>query len=389
MLKKVFLNAGAQIAGKIFTASISLAITLIIFRTLGKSGYGDYVKIIVFVGYFYTLADFGLNTIYIKIAKDDEVKNLKTLFGLRLLIGVCLAAIAILIGFLLPYNQTLSTGFSPLVKTGILIAAITIITQALFTTANAHFQKNLRYDLSTLAAVLSYLFVIGTALFVAATTKSLLGYVFAYALGGIALVAVGFAIISKRLKNIPWPTFKKDEHIAFLKPAWPIGIALLFNLIYFRIDVLILSNFRPSAEVGIYGLAYQFFETSLTVPIFFANAIYPTLSKLYNEDILSFKKQTTTWLKILIGISALQTLGLNVISYLLPTFFGQDSQGAAPALQILALGIPFFFISVLLWHLLIIYNKQKFLTLIYATGAIFNIGANLYFIPKNGTGGGR
>lgn len=384
MLKKVFLNTGAQIAGKVFTASISTAITFIIFKTLGKSGYGDYIKITVFVGYFYTLADFGLNTIYIKIAKDDEVNKLKTLIGLRLLIGISLAAVAILIGFLLPYNQELKTGFSPLVKMGIVIASATIISQAAFTTANAYFQKKLRYDLSTLAASFSYLFVIATALVVAATTKSLLGYVFAYTLGGIALVVASYAIISKRLKNIPWPTFKKDEYATFLKPAWPIGVALLFNLIYFRIDVLILSNFRSSAEVGLYGLAYQFFETSLTVPIFFANAIYPTLSNLFSQNTQNFQKQVSVWLKILTGISLLQAFALIAISQFLPLIFGNESLGAAPALQILALGIPFFFISALFWHLLIIYDKQKFLTVIYATGAIFNLIANLIFIPKNG-----
>ena len=384
MLKKVFLNTGAQITGKVFTASVSTAITLIIFKTLGKSGYGDFVKITVFVGYFYTLADFGLNTIYVKITKDDEINNLKTLLGLRLLIGIFLAAVAVLIGLLLPYNQAQSTGFSPLVKMGIIIASATIVTQAAFTTANAYFQKKLRYELSTIAAIVSYLFIVAAALIVASTTQDLLGYVFAYTLGGIALVIAAYTIISKRLKNIPWPTFKKEEYAAFLKPAWPIGIALLFNLIYFRIDVLILSNFRSSSEVGLYGLAYQFFETSLTVPIFFANAIYPTLSQIYKENAQKFEKQVAVWLKILTGVSLLQTFALIIISLFLPIIFGKESQGASPALQILALGIPLFFVSVLLWHLLIIYNRQKFLTIIYAVGAIFNLIANIIFIPKNG-----
>ena len=64
--------------------------------------------------------------------------------------------------------------------------------------------------------------------------------------------------------------------------------------------------------------------------------------------------------------------------------FGKSFTGSVPALQILSLGFPFFFISALLWHLLIIFDKQKYLTIIYASGAIFNVIANLILIPKHG-----
>ncbi|HSX18711.1 MAG TPA: oligosaccharide flippase family protein, partial [Candidatus Saccharimonadales bacterium] len=233
MFKKVIFNTGAQIIGKGITASITLLVTLIIGKTLGASGYGDYVKITVFVGYFYTLADFGLNAIYVKLTGENDTKNLKTLIGLRAIIGITLALLAILVGNLLPYNSALSTGFSPLVKTGILIAVLTIVTQALFTTTNAFYQKNLRYDLSTISAATSYIFVLATAIFVALTTKSLLGYIAAYTVGGIVLVITSLGIIAKRTKTIPTPSFKLEEFKKFLKPAWPVGVALIFNLIYF------------------------------------------------------------------------------------------------------------------------------------------------------------
>lgn len=386
MFKKVIYNTGAQIFGKGITATITLLITLVIGRTLGPTGYGDFTKIFVFVGYFYTLADFGLNQIYIKLARENETSHLKVLFGLRLLIGISLAIVATTAAQILPYDQSASTGFSPLVKLGIALASITIITQALFTSANAFFQKILRYDLSVIAAITSYLFVLATAVVVTLTTQSLLGYTLAYVLGGLVLVLMSYTIIAKRTKNFFLPKFDKEEFLKLAKPAWPVGLALLFNLIYFRIDVLILSNFRSSTEVGLYGLSYQFFEASLAIPIFFANAIYPLLSKLYVTDKSSFKTQVASWVKILLGASLLLTLALIVVSNFIPSpiFWGKDFQGSVASLQILALGLPFFFISALFWHLLIIYDRQKFLTVIYAAGAVFNVVANLIFIPSYG-----
>src|SRR3972149_2303870 len=113
MFKKVLFNTGAQIIGKGITASITLLVTLIIGRTLGPAGYGDFTKIFVFVGFFYTLADFGLNQIYIKLAKENETGDLKVLFGLRILIGVFLAFLATGLAYLLPYDPQAQTGFSP------------------------------------------------------------------------------------------------------------------------------------------------------------------------------------------------------------------------------------------------------------------------------------
>lgn len=384
MFKKVIYNTGAQIIGKAVTASITLLITIIIGRSLGPAGYGDFTKIFVFVGYFYTLADFGLNAIYIKIAKEDEVTHLKPLLGLRLIIGITLAPIAAIIGFLLPYNPVLSTGFSPLVKVGIAIASITIITQALYTTANAFYQKILRYDLSTISAIIGYVFVLITAVLVSLTAKSLIGYTIAYPIGGLILVTVAFLLISRRTKTIPLPTFNKKEFINLIKPAWPLGLALLFNLIYFRIDVLILANSRPSSEVGLYGLAYQFFEAALAIPIFFSNAIYPVLSAQYQKNRDEFKKAAKNWFFILLMTSIIASTAIFSISFFIPIIFKPSFTGSVLSLQILTLGLPFFFISALLWHLVIIFDKQKYLTIIYAFGALFNLIANLIFIPQGG-----
>lgn len=381
---RVFYNTGAQIVGKAISASITLLVTLVIGRTLGPAGYGEFTKIFVFVGYFYTLADFGLNQIYIKLAGENETKHLKVLFGLRLLIGISLAIIATTTAQFLPYDSATETGFSPLVKIGIALASLTIITQALFTSSNAYFQKILRYDLSAIAAVTSYLFVLATAIIVTLGTQSLLGYTLAYVLGGLVLVLMSYILIAKRTKDFFLPKFKTREFLIFLKPAWPVGIALLFNLIYFRIDVFILASARSSTEVGLYGLSYQFFEAALAVPIFFANSIYPLLAKAFAKSAQAFAKQVSSWIKILIATSVPLTLALIVISYLIPVVFGPSFEGSVRSLQILSLGLPFFFISALLWHLLIIYDRQKFLTIIYAAGAAFNIIANLIFIPIYG-----
>ena len=384
MFKTVLFNTGAQIAGKIITASTTLLVTFIIARALGEAGYGEFTKIFVFIGYFYILTDFGLNTIFVKLAKDNPVPELKHLFGIRLALALILIVIAIVISRLLPFNPQTGTGFSPLVKLGIITASITILTHAAFTSANAYFQKILRYDLSTVAAVAGSLLILVFVILSTVFNIGLIGYVASYVLGGITFVLTALYLITKRTQQLIIPKFSKENIKTLFIKAWPVGLALIVNLIYFRIDVFILASTRSSIEVGNYGLAYQFFEATLAIPIFFANALYPLLNNLYRQNLDEFKKQVNSWLRLLVLFSILPALGLFTISYLIPVFFQGRFTGSVLALQILSTGLPLFFVSALLWHLFIIYDKQKSLIYIYTTGAIFNLIANLIFIPIYG-----
>lgn len=168
-----------------------------------------------------------------------------------------------------------------------------------------------------------------------------------------------------------------------MRQSWPVGLSLLFNLIYFRIDVFILSNFRPSFEVGLYGLAYQIFEASLALPIFFANSIYPFLVEASKKSLSSLNLTIRYWLVILFLISILLIFFLISVSYLIELVDPRFAP-SRPALIILSLGVPFFFLSAVLWNGLIAAGKQKTLLIIYASGAVFNIVVNYLSIPAYG-----
>ena len=387
MLKKVLTNTFFQILGKGVTAGTTLLVTIAIGRSLGPAGFGDFTKIFVFIGYFYILFDLGLNNIFVKVAISKEASQerlFKLLLGLRLVLSFTLVAVAIGIAFALPYNQTSSTGFSPAVKMGIVLGSLTIVTQAILTSANALFQKNLKYSLTAIATIGTSATILAVSAATFWLNGNLLGFVFAYVLGGIVFAASSLFAVSKFFKIPPKPVFEIASFKKLIFTSWPIGLALVVNLVYFRADVLILTYSRPSAEVGFYGLSYQFFEVFLTVPIFTANALYPLLSALFLKDKKAYLKQVKLYFLLFLILSFALVASLFAVSYFIPILYGQDFINAQNSLKILSLGMPFFFASALLWHLLIISNKQKVLPLIYGAGALFNIAANLIFIPMYG-----
>ncbi len=383
MFKTIAANTLAQIASKVITASSTLIVTLIIAKSLGPQGYGDFIKIFVFVGYFYTFVDFGLNTIFVKQSPKNGQKTFRLLLGLRTTIALASIFSAILISQIMPFNPSTSIGMSPLVKTGIAIASLTILTQVFFQSANGFFQKKLKYHFATIASILSSLVILAVVAFSAAAGAGFFSYVSAYVFGSIVFAVCALAIIKKKFNQNPLPLYSLTQFKSLFSKALPIGLALIFNLVYFRIDVLILSFYRPSAEVGIYGFAYQFFETSLALPIFFANSLYPALLNLKIQNPLTYAKQTKIWFWLMLVVSLLITAALILIAFLIPIFDPGFSL-SKNALIILAVGMPFFFVSALLWHLLIIENKQRYLWPVYLFGAFLNLTLNLIFIPDYG-----
>jgi O-antigen/teichoic acid export membrane protein len=154
---------------------------------------------------------------------------------------------------------------------------------------------------------------------------------------------------------------------------------LVFNLLYSKIDVVLLSFYKPSSDVGVYGVSYRFFEVALALPAFLANSTYPVLLK-YMDDKKSYKTIFTKYLKLYIVLSLVVTafvfLGAPFITILKGGFF----LSVFP-LQILSLSLPFFFLTSLLqWHFLI-KNKLRFLVPLYGSALILNIVLNLLLLP--------
>ncbi len=381
---KVIYNTMIQTAGRLFTGVITYLITLLLVRQYGPIGFGEFIKILTFVSYFYIMADFGLNAVVVK-QLEEKVDNkylLGNLLGLRMAISLVLIFVAVSLLAFLP--QGVNQGFTPVVRIGIIIGSLTILTQSIITTTNAYFQKTLRYDKSVLAAALGYLLSFLLAYIFASSQAPIFLLALAYVSGGVLTVAVSFWLLPEKI--IPQFDFFYWRSI-FVK-SLPLGLTLILNLVYFKADSFILTLLRSTEEVGVYGLAYKFFETALVFPTFFMNSMYPVFLaklKIRREDFLVIFKKSGV---VLVFSSLLITAALYVFAPLLINFTSGpkslDFIGATGALRVLSLSLPFFFISSFLMWFLITHDKQKILVPIYTLSMFLNVVLNLVLIPVYG-----
>ncbi len=379
-------NTISQLIGRLISTAAMTAMSVLIARRFGSDGYGDFVKITTYIGFFYLFADFGLNALYVQGSVEQSTSLYKPswqqLFGLRLVMSLVLIGAALGILSLLPHSSL--QGYTPLVRWGIILLSPAIIFQATITTTNGLFQKMLRYDLSAAAqnAGSIIMLVISLVLIMIAPLSGAMVGVMSLFAGSLvtALVALYFVRFLHEAIN---PKFQPNTMIADVRASLPLGLTLLFNLIYFHSDSVVLTLTRSTQEVGIYGLAYKVFELPLVLPIFFINAVYPILVRMSQKDARSSEQIFWKSLWILLLAAVIIASGLWMLAPLL-RFIRPDFAASILPLKILLLGLPVFFVSALLMWILIAQKMRWQLLIIHSCAMILNVLLNIWYIPRFG-----
>jgi len=369
MKKIIAVNTLSQLMGRGISALAMFIVTLIVARQFGAAGYGDFVKVTTYAAFFYLIADFGINAIFLQ---HDERKNWPALVTLRFIGSAGLIILSLIILALLP--RAANAGYTPMVRLGILLFSPTILLQGVITTANALFQKHLRYDLATWAIFFGSL----TTIVLLLTTTNLLTVIGAVAIGTLVTAASSFLFASRLVGHVRFAS-TIGQMKRLLVPAIPLGVTLLFNLVYFRADSVVITLTRPTAEVGVYGLAYKVFELVLVFPTFFMNAVYPLMLKRHE----TFKKIFVSSFIFLL-VTSLVVLGALWFMAPLLTRIKSDFAASVPALRVLSLSLPLFFVTSATMWALIALKKQSALAVIYGVSMIVNVAGNILLVPAYG-----
>jgi O-antigen/teichoic acid export membrane protein len=379
---KVLTNTTFQFIGRVIGAGVSFLITILIARQFGASGYGDFVKITTFVAFFYLLADFGFNAMFLR--RGD---SWGTLVALRFIVGVllvfgCLAALVF-------FPQGTGQGYTALVRLGIILLAPSILFQAFITTANALFQKHLRYDLATIALIIGSvvsLFFVFVATQIFRPESGILFSILALLIGSL-IAAVAAMVFAQKNTSEKFIDTRLSPITSLFTASIPLGLTLLFNLVYFHADSVILTLTRSTSEVGMYGLAYKVFEFPLVIPIFFMNAVYPVMLQATSNK----QQGTGKRLRFILCNSAIFLFLVSCLLSLvfwfaapLLTIIRSDFAQSIPPLRVLVLGLPIFYLSALVMWTLITLKKQMQLAVIYAAAMMLNIALNIFYVPSYG-----
>lgn len=389
LTKKVFLNTGAQIVSRGLMSLLGIVTFALLTRYLGVAGFGDYTTVLAFSGLALTIADFGFSTIILRdLSLQSEAKKRRYFRVSNATRSVFALVVSLVTLAILPFLD-----YSLSVKLGIALVTTSIVVQVQAFAIRNYLQA--KYEV--------YKFVISELI----ARAVLLGAMFYVLVNGYGLVAIFgatvFTTLLQFLLSLLWIKKSGDygfhydasENRKIIEDSFWMGIVLILSFTYVKVDTVILSFLRDSFDVGIYGAPYRIIEVISTFPGMLMANLAPAVSLLAKNNLPKLASVTP---KILTAMSAISIplfvggslLAPQIITLAAGSEFTNASTisiagraiAAPEVLQILLLVSILSFWVVALNSVVVALGKQKRLLASYASAAVFNIAANLIFVPQ-------
>ena len=201
------------------------------------------------------------------------------------------------------------------------------------------------------------------------------------------ILSVGFT----RFRFTPLRFQPNRELVTVLmQQSLPFAIGNLLNLLYFRIDTIILpilSSEGVKANTW-YGLAYTIANAFTILPgAFMMGAMFPVLSRAWEREKERFPSAYTfsmRWM-VLCGLPfavGLSTLSPEITAVLFSTYTPDQIDKVATALQWLSWSGGLIFVTTVVLAVLRATDKRRAFSVLMGTTAFLNICLNLYLIPR-------
>ncbi|HYE60313.1 MAG TPA: oligosaccharide flippase family protein, partial [Candidatus Kapabacteria bacterium] len=250
LTRKVAHNTVIQIGGKILSTALGLLAIGMMTRYLGQEQFGWYVTAISYLQFIGILIDFGLIPVTAQMMSApayDKTHLFRNLLGYRFATAILFLGIAPLIALFFPYpiQVKIAIAFSTLSFLGIAMNQVLI----------GFYQTKLKMHIPVIGEVAGRIaFLVALFFFIRGNAG------FLYIMGAVALGSLIYTLVlwvaAHRETSVSF-AFDRDVWIAITKKMWPIAISIIFNVVYLKGDIVILSLVRSQSEVGIYGAAYR------------------------------------------------------------------------------------------------------------------------------------
>ncbi len=161
------------------------------------------------------------------------------------------------------------------------------------------------------------------------------------------------------------------------------GISAIIVFAYFKLDTILLSILKTSADVGIYNAAYKVVENIAFFPAMFVGLVMPIMSRYIFHEREKFEKVADKTFKVFFILAVPLVIGIFFLAKdIIRLIGGAGFEESVRVLRILSLATAFLFFGNFFTNVIIAGSRQKKLIIILFFCAIFNIGLNLLLIPR-------
>lgn len=376
-VKRTFKNMSWLFVSQVIASICGFIWTIIIARYLGVEEYGILGFAISLTGILVIMMDLGIGTHIIRnIATDynSAPKYLGNAIPLKSIFAIGMFVVIVAILIVMKSNEL------TIIVT--LLFAIEMIAKSFLTLLNSAFQAFEEGKYQGISNTLLNLLLLIFILISIYTDLGIIGIAISYIIANF--IALAYTYLAFR-NHITKPKFELDWSFCkkIIIASLPFAAASILNSIYYSIDVVMLTNFMGNYATGIYNATYKLISILTVFYSLYIAVIFPVMSKFFENDkkllLISYEKSFKYLMLFMVPVSIATVLYSSDIIHLI---YGQEYYAASPTLSILIWTVCLLFISGPGNTLLNASHQEVTVTKIYLIAALFNIGLNLYMIPR-------
>lgn len=276
LVKRVAVNSFWLLITRIATQALAIVFTILLARSLGEVGLGQYAFIasIVFIGNI--LTTFGLDTLLIReIARTRNTDT--TSLGAALWIQIVLSAIFIL-------GIALAAGIwpnkNPETILSLKVYSLSLIPLAFYTIYSAALRAYERMDLFLLSNLVAVFIQTTGAFFIFRAKGNLLDIALLLLFSQLITAGIAAWLCTRWLPNFTFHWIMPRTTILIIaRQGWPLALMSGLGVIYQRLGILSLSLLSPDAATGWFTAAVRIPEAFKVIHYAFFGAIFPVMSR--------------------------------------------------------------------------------------------------------------
>lgn len=379
---KVALNAGAQGLRQLYTAFIGIASVAIATRYLSIDDYGQIIVALTVVTLFAVAGDFGITATTARMmAQAPERRDSLASSAMWTWVAFCAISAVLVLGVTaIAYGGSEHSITRPAV---LIILACSNLLTPFFGVANVTAIVEQRVWILALGTTAAR--TLGFTATVLAVVLDLgpLGIAWGIGLGFLLDALFGILLVHPRIPRArpDWMPIK-----ALIAAAIPLGMVMVVNGLYFKLDAFLLSLLGTSNQVAIYGIGYRAFEILIVLPGFVMVTLLPVLASVTVNDPrfgALVQKAFTTVLLLAAPLAAFGLLGTEIMTLL----GGSQYAEGGFVLAMILLGVAFACLNGVFGNALVSQGRQGVLLKVALLNLAINGVANVIAIPIWGASG--
>jgi len=374
-VQRVAKNTGVIIVGNIIFRLICLFVTIYLARYLGTVSFGKYSFVFAYLAFFSVITDLGLQPILVReMSRDPSItsKLIGNAYIIRLILTIFAVVLSMIVINLMSYPADTTTY--------IYIAAFTLFFISFSDFYATIFQANLKMEYNIIAKLAFKVLSASLIFWIIFSHGTLMQVMIVLVLSEMVKTSLSYIFSRKFVK----PQFNIDFGLwkYLFKEALPIALFSSIWIIYFRIDVVMLSMMTGDAPVGIYSAAYKLSEPLSLIPGALTISLFPIMSASFKSSKERLINTYRLGVRYLLIITLPIAIGTTLIAdKVILLIYGMEFINSTTALQILIWALVFNSGIYVLLDLLVSMGKQKLNTVSIALCAAVNVALNFILIP--------